>query len=61
MPKKDVSQDVKPGMNLHAPNGVVAKVLEVNPDSVVVDINHPLAGKDLTFDVNIINVEQQTK
>jgi len=61
VPKKDVPQDVRPGMNLHAPNGVVAKVLEVNPDSVVVDINHPLAGKDLTFDVNIINVEQQTK
>jgi FKBP-type peptidyl-prolyl cis-trans isomerase 2 len=48
-------------MNLHAPNGVVAKVLEVNDDSVVVDVNHPLAGKDLTFDVNIVNVEQPAK
>jgi FKBP-type peptidyl-prolyl cis-trans isomerase 2 len=61
VPKKDVPQDVRPGMNLHAPNGVVAKVLEVNDDSVVVDVNHPLAGKDLTFDVNIVNVEQPTK
>jgi FKBP-type peptidyl-prolyl cis-trans isomerase 2 len=25
---------------------------------VVVDVNHPLAGKDLTFDINVVNVEK---
>lgn len=33
--------------------GVVAEVAE---DMVVVDFNHPLAGRDLNFEVEIINV-----
>lgn len=31
-------------------------IKELSEDSVVVDFNHPLAGKDLTFQVEIINV-----
>ncbi len=31
-------------------------VCEVHPDKVVVDLNHPLAGKDLQFDVVIRSV-----
>lgn len=31
-------------------------VVEVSEDQVTVDFNHPLAGKDLTFQVEIINV-----
>lgn len=31
-------------------------VVEVSDDQVTVDFNHPLAGKDLTFQVEIINV-----
>lgn len=31
-------------------------IKELSEDSVLVDFNHPLAGKDLTFQVEIINV-----
>lgn len=31
-------------------------VVEVTPDHVVVDANHPLAGKDLVFEVEAIDV-----
>lgn len=31
-------------------------IVDVNTDQVTVDFNHPLAGKDLTFQVEIINV-----
>lgn len=31
-------------------------VVEFDDDRVVVDFNHPLAGRDLNFDVEIINV-----
>lgn len=31
-------------------------ITEVDDDQVTVDFNHPLAGKDLTFQVEIINV-----
>jgi len=36
-------------------------VLEVKGDSVVIDTTHPLAGKDLTFNVNILKVEHPPK
>jgi FKBP-type peptidyl-prolyl cis-trans isomerase SlpA len=41
------------------PNGsrVTAKVIEVNGDEVVIDYNHPLAGKRLLFDVKVIRVQ----
>ena len=31
-------------------------IQSVTDDQVIVDFNHPLAGKDLTFQVEIINV-----
>ncbi len=61
VPKKNVPPEAKVGTKLRAANGMEAKVVEVKADSVVVDTNHPLAGKDLTFDVNIVKVEAQPK
>ena len=61
VPKKNVPPEVKVGTRLRAANGMEAKVVELKGDSVVVDVNHPLAGKDLTFDVNIIKVEHPPK
>ncbi|HLW26630.1 MAG TPA: peptidylprolyl isomerase [Kiloniellales bacterium] len=50
--------DVQPGMQLQAsgPNQqpLVVTVMEVKNDSVVLDANHPLAGKDLTFDIELV-------
>ncbi|MFU8895752.1 MAG: FKBP-type peptidyl-prolyl cis-trans isomerase [Gammaproteobacteria bacterium] len=34
-----------------------ATVKEINEDSAVVDLNHPLAGEDLHFSIRVINVE----
>jgi FKBP-type peptidyl-prolyl cis-trans isomerase SlyD len=58
VPKDKVPPDVKVGTRLRSQSGQEAKVVEVKGNSVVVDVNHPLAGKDLTFDVNIVNVEK---
>jgi FKBP-type peptidyl-prolyl cis-trans isomerase 2 len=58
VPKKNVPPEVKVGQKLRAANGMEAKVLDIKGDSVVVDTNHPLAGKDLTFEVNVIKVEK---
>ena len=33
------------------------RVHEVGDDEVVIDLNHPLAGKDLVFDVKILSVQ----
>lgn len=41
------------------PNGepIHALVKEVKEDSIVVDLNHPLAGQKLHFDVKVLRVE----
>jgi len=62
IPKDRLAPDVKPeaGMMLSAqgPNGqtIPVKVAAVKDKTVVIDFNHPLAGKTLNFDVEIVEV-----
>lgn len=41
------------------PNGKIlrARVAEIKDDSVVLDFNHPLAGKTLHFDVKVVDIQ----
>lgn len=54
--------DVQVGMQLamQQENGGVIPVLVtgVTDETVTLDANHPLAGKDLTFDIELVEVEQ---
>lgn len=45
-------------IELASPEGqrIAASVLEVGDENVVIDLNHPLAGKDLTFDLELVEV-----
>jgi FKBP-type peptidyl-prolyl cis-trans isomerase SlyD len=56
--------EVKPGMAFEAqgPRGpFMITVSKVNDnDTVTVDLNHPMAGKQLHFDVNVIEVREPT-
>jgi len=56
--------EVKPGMAFEAqgPQGpFMITVSSVNDnDTVTVDLNHPMAGKQLHFDVNVVEVRQPT-
>jgi len=58
VPKANVPPEVKVGTVLRSQDGQPATVLEITEDSVVVDTNHPLAGKPLVFDVTILKVEK---
>jgi FKBP-type peptidyl-prolyl cis-trans isomerase SlyD len=51
-------QNLKAGDVLQGSDGRLVKVLELNEKTAVLDLNHPLAGKHLTFDVMILNVEK---
>lgn len=42
-------------------NNFQAIVIEVTPEVVVADLNHPMAGKTLNFDVEIINTRPATE
>jgi len=58
--------DVPPGMKpvvgdtigLHTPDGhqIPARIAHVDDEKVVVDLNHPLAGKSLTFEIEIMGI-----
>jgi FKBP-type peptidyl-prolyl cis-trans isomerase 2 len=57
VPKAKVPADAKVGSVLQDKAGRILRVVEATPDSVILDANHPLAGKELTFDVKILKVE----
>ncbi len=54
--------DLEPGqiIGFTTPSGdeVPGTVVEVHDDTVVVDLNHPLAGQAIFFDVEILKVSQ---
>ena len=65
VPKDQFPKDLKleVGMQLAAqgPQGTIPVVIkEVGDKTIKVDFNHPLAGKDLTFDVDVIDVKKAT-
>ncbi len=50
-------------IGIKTPDGQVmpVKVVAVKDDKVTLDLNHPLAGKRLTFEIKIVDVENLTK
>lgn len=65
VPKEQFPADMKleVGMQLAAqgPQGVIpVKVAEILESSIKVDFNHPLAGNDLTFEVEVMDVTDAT-
>lgn len=63
VPKDQLPPEIKPevGMGLvsQSPDGqkMQLTVAEVKEQSIVVDANHPLAGKDLVFDVELLEIK----
>ena len=62
VPRTDIPiSDPRVGTPLSArgPQGeeVLIHIREVKPDTVVLDFNHPLAGKTLNFDVKVLGIE----
>jgi len=59
VPKNNVPQGVEVGQSLQGNfnNEIITfMVRQVNEDNVIVDANHPLAGKALIFDVEILDI-----
>jgi FKBP-type peptidyl-prolyl cis-trans isomerase 2 len=57
LPKTSLPPEVEPGMILHDPTGKPVTVADITDDSVVLDLNHPLAGQSLVMEVHILDVE----
>jgi FKBP-type peptidyl-prolyl cis-trans isomerase SlpA len=62
VPNSQLPPEIKPevGMGLmsQTPDGqqMQLTVVEVKDNSIVVDANHPLAGKDLTFELELVEI-----
>ena len=39
---------------------VMAKITSFTDDEVVLDMNHPLAGKDLNFEIELVEIDETT-
>lgn len=56
-------KDLRPGMQLQAQTDddvMVVTVVKITDKEVTVDANHPLAGKNLNFDVKIVEIRGAT-
>jgi len=61
VPIAQVPADIKPevGMQLAINDGDKSRpvvVAAVESDKIVLDANHPLAGKDLTFEIELVEI-----
>lgn len=62
-PKTNFPPDIQPeiGMtlNMHSEDGQELPVVitEINDETITLDANHPLAGKDLIFDLELVDVK----
>ncbi|CAL5227054.1 g9953 [Coccomyxa viridis] len=58
IPSEDLPKDVKlsVGDNVRLSNGTNAVVRESTAESVLLDFNHPMAGKALTFEVELLKL-----
>ncbi len=66
VPKESFPQDMRleRGMELVAQTAmgpIPVRIGEIRDKSVMVDFNHPLAGKDLTFDIEVVSIRDATK
>jgi peptidylprolyl isomerase len=61
-PLSDFPEDMKPevGLELHMSdnqgNNFPVVIVAITEDAVVLDANHPLAGKELTFDIELVEI-----
>jgi peptidylprolyl isomerase len=63
VPKEQMPGDVQIGLTLEAQsdNGQTTpvKVKEINETHVTIDGNHPLAGKEIQFDIEVVDIQDK--
>ncbi|HEX6915295.1 MAG TPA: peptidylprolyl isomerase [Chitinophagaceae bacterium] len=66
-PKEKFPEDMNPevGMQLMMNNGAGQQfpvvIVDVREDSVTLDANHQLAGQDLVFDIELVDIESKSR
>lgn len=64
IPRNALPKDQEPAVGMalmiNSPDGrqFPVRIVEVDDENITVDVNHPLAGKKLTFKIKIVDVEK---
>ena len=58
VPKEKLPEGVEVGAQLQAGQGQVVTVVEITDEGALIDFNHALAGKDLTFDITLDSIKE---
>ncbi len=55
----DMSPSVGEQYQMRQPDGqaMIVTVQDVTPEQITLDANHPLAGQDLTFDIQLVSID----
>jgi len=67
MPRSSFPEDYvfEEGAHVQGTNGngqpVLAKIMSFTGDEVTLDLNHPLAGKDINFEIEIVEIEETSE
>ena len=62
VPRSMVPESITPqvgmGLNLQGPDGqaLPVTIIDLNDENVTLDANHPLAGENLTFEVELVSI-----
>jgi peptidylprolyl isomerase len=62
-PRTFFPEDFKPekgmtvGLKGNDGQSIPARITEITEESITIDLNHPLAGEDLTFDIKVVGIE----
>lgn len=63
IPRSELPAEIEPkvdmGLAAQMPDGTQRqlRVAEVKEESIIVDANHPLAGKDLNFEIEVVEIK----
>ncbi|MEG1610244.1 MAG: peptidylprolyl isomerase [Bilophila sp.] len=62
VPRSEVPDDITPEVGIMLQiatddGDMEVQIVEVTDDVVILDANHPLAGEDLTFDIEVVEVK----
>ncbi|MFH6772750.1 FKBP-type peptidyl-prolyl cis-trans isomerase [Gaetbulibacter aestuarii] len=63
LPKTELPESIKPEVGLglvgSRPDGTQQqfRIAEVSDDHIVIDANHPLAGQELVFDLELVSID----
>ncbi len=57
VPRDSLPAEINIGDKFQSSNGQIARVIEIGEESVVLDANHRLAGKDLIFELELMMIE----